>query len=128
MPIARALRQLEESAARGHGITMWQYATLAVADARPGCSQAEIADLLDYSPNRIIGDLDRLEELGLARRVPGRDRRRHEIAITEAGRHRMLAVRSEIHRGEDGLFAAISPADRRQFTTLAQRLAASLQT
>jgi DNA-binding MarR family transcriptional regulator len=126
LPIARALRRLEDRAASAHGITMWQYAALAVADARPRCSQAEIVAVLDYSANRIIGDIDRLEELGLARRVAGRDRRRHEIEITDAGRERMLAVRRDIHRAEDDLFAGIDPDDRRQFGALASRFAATI--
>ena len=75
MPISRELRRVEEAAAARHGLSMWQYAILSVVDRRPGRNQAEVADALGYSKNRIVGDLDLLEHAGLLTRQPGADRR-----------------------------------------------------
>ena len=85
MPISRELRRIEEAAAAQHGVTMWQYAILSVVDRRPGRNQAEVADVLGYSKNRIVGDLDHLERRGLLTRQPGADRRANILTVTVAG-------------------------------------------
>ena len=79
MPIARALRRIEEAAAARDGVNMWQYAILSVVAERPGLNQREVAGVLQYSPNRIVGDLHALVERGLVVRRPGRDRRANRL-------------------------------------------------
>ncbi len=65
LPLTRDLRRVEEAAAAEHGLTMWQYAILSVADRRPGWHQAAIADALGYSKNRIVADLDEQVRAGV---------------------------------------------------------------
>jgi DNA-binding MarR family transcriptional regulator len=115
MPIGRDLRRAEEAAAARHGITMWQYAILAVVDRRSDLNQSEVAARLGYSKNRIVGDLDRLEQAKLLVRRPGADRRANTLAVTPRGRRVMTAIRAEIHRHEDDRLATLSTTTRRAF-------------
>jgi len=91
---------------------MWQYAVLSVASRHEGLSQAEIADRLGYSRNRIIHDLDVLEERGLAERRTGADRRRYLIHVTGPGRDTAAQVRDAIWSAEDALLSHV-PAESR---------------
>jgi len=116
MPISRDLRRVEEAAAARHGITMWQYAILSVVDRRSGLNQTEVATALAYSKNRIVADLDRLEQEQFLLRRPGLDRRANTLAVTSRGRRVMNAICAEIHRHEDDLLAALPATTRRTFS------------
>jgi DNA-binding MarR family transcriptional regulator len=112
LPLAKALRRIEDEAAATHGLTMWQYAVLLVVAARPGRSQAEVADRLGYSRNRLVADVDRLEERGLLVRRAGADRRANELVATDEGVATHAAIQAAIHAGEDALLSELSAADR----------------
>jgi DNA-binding MarR family transcriptional regulator len=113
MPVARALRRIEEDAASRHGLTMWQYAILAAATDHPGLNQREIASRLDYSANRLVHDLDRLVDLGFVERVPGADRRANLLRVTRTGRAARRRIQAAIHRAEDDLLRDVPSAARR---------------
>lgn len=123
LPVTKELRRIEDDAAEGHGLTMWQYAILSVTTAWPGLNQAEVADLLGYSKNRIIGDLDELEGQGLLRRTPGSDRRANTLVPTPQGEARMRQIQRDIHAGEDAMIATLPPAQRAALGEAADRLA-----
>lgn len=122
LPLARALRRIEDAAAAGQRITMWQYAALSLVAVAPGLSQRQAADRMDYSRNRIVADLDHLEQQGLLVRSPGVDRRANALTITTRGSEVMGLVRAEIHRGEDELLADLSPTARRDFDRLVRQV------
>ena len=113
MPLARALRRIEDAAAAEHGLTMWQYAILALIERHPGLNQAEVAARLDYSKNRIVADLDRLEDAGMVIRTRGADRRANQLAVTEAGRAARRSIQGDIHRGEDDLLRGVAAGNVR---------------
>lgn len=119
-PFTRSLRRIEDDAAAAAGITMWQYAILAVVVDDPGRNQGEVATRLGYSKNRIVDDLDVLEHRGLLTRAPGLDRRANMLRATAAGRRLMLQVRAAIRRGEDDLLRNL-PAEQRQALGAATR-------
>jgi DNA-binding MarR family transcriptional regulator len=122
MPISRTLRRVEEAAAGRHGLTMWQYAILSVVDRHAGRNQSEVAAALAYSKNRIVSDLDRLEQEQFLVRQPGADRRANTLSVTPAGRRVMSAIRAEIHRREDELLAALPATTRRTFVAALARI------
>lgn len=122
LPLAKALRRIEDAAAAEHGITMWQYAIVSLAVAAPGMSQSEMASGMGYSKNRIVADINHLEQRALLRRQPGADRRVHTLQATEAGIGVMRAIRDEIHRREDELLAGISATAQREFHRSVRRL------
>lgn len=122
LPLAKALRRIEDAAAAEHGITMWQYAILSVAVAAPGMSQSEMASGMGYSKNRIVADIDHLEQRRLLVRQAGADRRVHSLRATDAGIAAMRTIRAEIHRGEDELLAGLSATAQQEFHRSARRL------
>jgi DNA-binding MarR family transcriptional regulator len=119
-PLTRALRRIEDDAAASADITMWQYAILAVVTEVPGLNQGEVAARVAYSKNRIIADLDLLEQRGLLTRTPGPDRRANILRATPTGRRLMERVRTTIRRGEDELLRTL-PADQRRALSSASR-------
>lgn len=121
-PTARALRRIEDAAAASHGLNMWQYAILSVVIETPGLNQAEVAKHLQYSVNRIIGDLDVLEARGLLTRQPGNDRRVNLLEATASGIEVRSLVRAEIHREEDSLLAGLTATERKNLYSALQRL------
>jgi DNA-binding MarR family transcriptional regulator len=127
MPITRELRRVEEAAAAMRGLTMWQYAILSVAADRRDLNQAEAADLLGYSKNRIVADLDHLESTGLLTRRRAADRRANVLDVTERGRRATAAVQAEIHRREDELLAPVPAATRRALVEALRALGAQVR-
>jgi DNA-binding MarR family transcriptional regulator len=111
-PLHRRLRRIEEHCARAAGLSMWQYAILSLASAQDGLSQSVIAERLEYSKNRIVGDLDELTSRGLAERQSGTDRRAHAIHVTPAGHALVAEVREGIWRDEDELLPHLTPEQR----------------
>lgn len=126
-PIARALRRIENDAAGRHSLSMWQYAILSVAAEAPGLNQGQVADRLQYSANRIIADLDHLQQRKLITRRSGPDRRANVVSITSAGAAVQRRIQTDIHRREDDLLAGLSSAAQRQLRSAAQRLADQLR-
>lgn len=113
-PLTKALRRIEDDAAAAEGLTMWQYAILSLVHESPDRNQGAIARQLQYSANRIIADLDHLEERGLVVRRPGADRRSNVIAITRSGSALQRRIQRAIHAGEDELLAGLSAAQQTQ--------------
>ena len=120
-PVTKALAQMEEAIARTRGLTMWRYAVLvAIRDAR-GSNQGQVAARIGYDKNRIVADLDALEEAGLVNRTPGEDRRANRLTVTPAGAQLADELQAAVHAGEDRLLEALPAADRR---TLARAVVA----
>jgi DNA-binding MarR family transcriptional regulator len=126
-PITRALRRIEDGAAQAAGLTMWQFAILSIVDETPDLNQGAVAKALAYSPNRIIADLDQLEERGLLIRRPGPDRRAKLLTTTPDGVGVMGQIRREIHRGEDELLSVLTPEQRVHLSASVHVLAAALR-
>jgi DNA-binding MarR family transcriptional regulator len=122
-PVTRVLRRIEEAAAAREGLSMWQYALLSVVAHGAGRSQREIAEHLQYSPNRVVTDLHDLEGRGYLTRRPGVDRRANALELTEAGDAVRRRIRAEIHAHEDELLAGLADDDRECLVGTLGRLA-----
>src|SRR3954454_13288897 len=125
-PVAKALRRVEDDAAATEGLSMWQYAVLSVVGEQPGLNQGQVAKALQYSPNRIVADLDVLEGRLLVTRRPGADRRANRLDITPQGRSVQRRVQQRIHAGEDELLAGLTSAQQRQLRAAAEHVARRL--
>ena len=85
-PVTKALAQMEDAIARRRGLTMWRYAVLVAVRDEPGSNQGQIAARIGYDKNRIVADLDALEEAGLLARTPAdADRRANRLTLTPGG-------------------------------------------
>jgi DNA-binding MarR family transcriptional regulator len=95
------------------GLSTSQYATLMMAEARPGMSVAEIAREVASSRQAANEMLGGLEADGLIERLPNpNDRRTHQIQVTDAGRTRLKKARVAVTRRETELEAAFTPEQR----------------
>jgi DNA-binding MarR family transcriptional regulator len=118
-PLTRELRRIEDDAAAADQLTMWQYAVLMIVeDTR--ANQTNLATRLRYSKNRLVQDIDHLEQLGLVtREMQPTDRRSNIITITSQGRSTRARIQQRIHDGEDELLRHVSSSSRTQFLHLA---------
>ncbi|MGW5850112.1 MarR family winged helix-turn-helix transcriptional regulator [Streptomyces sp. NPDC055254] len=86
-------------------------------------SQRALADRLEVDPSVLVGILNDLEGDGLAeRRRDPADRRRHNVAITEAGSTALGRTNTALDEVELGLFAGFSESDRDALRDLLARI------
>jgi MarR family transcriptional regulator for hemolysin len=112
--VARLLKKRFEQHARGSGLTRSQWQVLTYLARNEGISQSALAELLDVEPITLARIADRLEELGLAQRLPHpSDRRIWLLHVTPAAHPKLEQVRKlgDVTRGE--ALAGISEANRR---------------
>ena len=107
---AQALARRMEAATREAGLSLPQYATLAVLRERPGLANADLARAAFVTPQSMGGVLAGLERAGLVRREadPAHGRRRPTV-LTDAGASRLAeaergvaAVEAALDAGADG--------------------------
>lgn len=91
-------------------------------------SPGALARDLELSSGAMTSRLDRLEELGLVRRLrdPG-DRRGVVVQLTEEGRAAWAAAMEVQGRKEAFIASALSPAEQRQLNTLLRKLMLALE-
>ena len=107
------------------GMTLKQLATLATLRDRGALPQQMLCDVLRTSQNTVVMWLNELEEAGFISRVRDPDdRRKHNVAITAAGRVALDRAELEMRRLEDEVLAGLTADERAQLRTL---LAKALQ-
>lgn len=125
--LTRELRRIEDAAAAEDGLTMWQYAVLAIIERDP-TNQTNLATRLRYSKNRLVHDIDHLEHLGMVtRETQPTDRRSNLITITESGSGARARIQERIHAAEDDLLHYVPRSTRRQFRMLAAEISDGLR-
>lgn len=94
------------------GLTPRHAMTLMHLEGGP-ISQRALAERLEVDPSVLVGILNDLEGEGLAeRRRDPSDRRRHNVAITEAGGAALHKTNTALDEVESGIFAGLSAAER----------------
>jgi DNA-binding MarR family transcriptional regulator len=91
---------------------------LAWAHHRNVTSQAELAAHFLIEPSAVSRMVDRLEEEGYARRVPGEDRRRIHVAVTESGHAQLEIFGQELDRLTSDLRTELSEPEGRELERL----------
>jgi DNA-binding MarR family transcriptional regulator len=86
---------------------------LSVLHDRGPLSQQGLGEALSLDPSNVVGLLNELEERGLiTRQRDPSDRRRHIVALSDAGAAELSATGTQLTDIEDDLLKALSPADR----------------
>jgi DNA-binding MarR family transcriptional regulator len=93
----------------------------------PGLNQGQVAKVLQYSANRLVADLDDLQQRGLTIRQPGDDRRSNHLFATKAGMDLKERVQHEVHAREDELLAPLTVNRQRVLRAALQDLARQLR-
>jgi DNA-binding MarR family transcriptional regulator len=111
--LARLMRARAESAISPLGLRPRHLVALTVLRDQGACTQAQLATTLHMDRTNLVGLLNDLESDGLiARRRSPEDRRRHIVAVTEAGEERLTAAERALGVAEDEVLAALDPGQR----------------
>jgi DNA-binding MarR family transcriptional regulator len=106
------------------GLHPYHYAILLVLSERSLETQGAIADALGYDRGQLVGLLDELEERGLVeRRRDSKDRRRHVVHLTSAGKQKLRQLRAISRQTEDEFLEPLSDEERGNLHALLLRLA-----
>lgn len=90
-----------------------------------GMSQQDLSRRLGIFAPKMVGVLDGLEQQGLVeRKVSPTDRRRHELALTPAGRDRLERATAIGVALEDALFGAVPALEKARLAALVRQLEA----
>src|SRR5215212_9476818 len=109
---------LEELGMRTHEFSVLHY----LRDAGP-LSQQALGRALRVNPSNLVALLDALQADGLIVRARDpEDRRRHLVGLTESGNRRLRRAKQAAEEAEQELLASLSPAERRAFVDVLERL------
>ena len=97
---------------------------LSLLCAHGGISQQALGEGLGVDASAVVAIVDDLERDGLARRERDpRDRRRHAIAVTSAGRATLVHGHQVVAEVDDELFAGLTSREHTQLMGLLLRVA-----
>ncbi|HVY58681.1 MAG TPA: MarR family transcriptional regulator [Xanthobacteraceae bacterium] len=121
--VAVFLAKVEEA---GYDLTPVQYAGLAAVKANPGIDQATLAGLIAFDRTTITGVVDRLVSKGLlVRRASTRDRRAHELQITDKGRRTLSDVAPAVEAAQQSLLRGLTDKEAETFMHLLRKVIAA---
>lgn len=101
------------------GMNLKQVTMLAKLQQQGELPQTLLCDMMGTSQNTVVTWLNELEERGFVTRLRDpEDRRKHNVAITEAGVAALERAETELRRIEDEVLAALSSDERTQLRRL----------
>ena len=117
--VARMTRTVFDRRVRALGLTRPQWLALVRLKRRPGCSQSELADMMEIEKAPLGRIVDRLTEKGwIERRADAQDRRINRIYLTDRGERVYAAISPiSVSTVEDAL-VELSAQDREHLSRL----------
>lgn len=120
MRVTHRLRRFAGAPYRKYGWPAAQVRLLLVVESlgdRP--RMGEVKESLGLTGRAVTSAVDALERDGLLTREPDpTDRRASLLAITEAGRERLTAIKAIAREHSDTTWQILTPSERQQFLTL----------
>lgn len=116
------------------GLARWetrpsQFAALMVLGERGPISQRDLAGLIGVDPRNLVTLVDSLEDRGLvARRPHAKDRRRHAVELTPAGRRFLRQLQRNGAAVERDMLAALDDSERATLGRLLLKLLPTVTT
>ena len=108
------------------GIDTRQYTVLTVVAAGGGSSQRSIADTLGLDRATVVALVDRLENLGLVRRIRSReDRRANAVEVTPKGHRLRKRADALMEQCERAFVAGLPPNERERLARILEQLLAA---
>jgi DNA-binding MarR family transcriptional regulator len=111
----------------GYDLTPVQYAALAAISTSPGIDQATLAGLIAYDRTTITGVVDRLVQKGLlVRRPSSRDRRAHELQMTDEGHKVLAGVVPAVEAAQQIMLRGLTGEEAEEFLRLFRKAIAAV--
>ncbi len=121
------MRVAGESVLAGVGLRPRHLIALTLLRDHGEISQTALAGRLRLDRSNLVGLLNELEADGLVeRRRSAADRRRHDVALTTAGRETLARAEFALAAVEDEVFAALDAEERETLYGLLQRATAGV--
>jgi len=125
--ISRLMRTEFDRQVSALGVTRAQWMVLARLARRPGCSQTELADMMEMERATAGRLVDRLEENGLVRRKPDpTDRRVRRVFPTELATGQQAQMRAVADAIVDDALSDLNAEQRETLMTLMESVRARL--
>lgn len=125
--ISRLMRTEFDRQVSALGVTRAQWMVLARLARRPGCSQTELADMMEMERATAGRLVDRLEENGLVRREPDpTDRRVRRVFPTELATGQQAQMRAVADAIVDDALSDLNAEQRETLMTLMESVRARL--
>ena len=117
--VARMMRTVFDRRVRALGLTRPQWLALVRLKRRPGCSQSELADMMEIEKAPLGRIVDRLTEKGwIERRADAQDRRINRIYLTDRGERVFAAISPISVTTVDDALTDLSQKDREHLSRL----------
>ena len=117
---------LAEVADAGFDLTPVQYAALAAIRGNPGIDQVTLAGLIAYDRTTITGVVDRLLQKGLlVRETSSRDRRAHELKITDEGKKTLRKITPAVESAQRIMLRGLTEKEAAQLMRLLRKAIAA---
>lgn len=118
---ARKVHRHMEKIFSPYGLTLEQWVALKVISENPGCSQKELAALLDKDQNTVKAMVDRLlQKEYVQRTVNPNDRRAFILEITPLGEKTIIELSAQDEQENRILETGLGPEQTAQLRTLLQ--------
>jgi DNA-binding MarR family transcriptional regulator len=120
--LARLSRARNEAALASFGLRPRHLVALTLLRDHGGATQQALASTLGIDRTNLVGLLNELESAGLVlRRRTDEDRRRHAVALTDAGAERLRELERALAAAEDDIFSALDDEQRELLYRLLQQ-------
>jgi MarR family transcriptional regulator, transcriptional regulator for hemolysin len=126
--VARLTRVEADRRARRMGMTRAQWGIIRRLASQPGCSQKELADILEVEPITVARMVDRLEAAGMVeRRADGQDRRVWRLHLLPPAKKVLREINFELKTLADFIVSGLSPEQHEVMVDGLLRMKANIQ-